>query len=129
MDALLKVSGEPKKLDEDTTPLYAGTISAGVAVEFVQFTAVYERLPSIESILNGTAPVPDELDLRWATISMVASRVSLDKRDEIEKLIAYIDNFEISLRVLFFRMVLPRLPLIRRDPLFAKAMASIQAFM
>jgi hypothetical protein len=42
---LIKVCDD-KKLDPALTPAFAGTISAGVAVEFVQFTAVYDQLPS-----------------------------------------------------------------------------------
>jgi hypothetical protein len=129
VDRLVKVSGNDKKIDEMLTPAFAGTISAGIAVEFVQFTAVYDQLPSMASILAGTATVPSGLDLRWATISMMAAGVNLDKRDDLSKLTHYANQFDLALKVLFYRMALVRFPQLRREPTFAATLISLQAHM
>ena len=126
---LLKVCGDTKKVDEALTPAFAGTISSGVAVEFVQFTAVFDQLPSMESILKGTAQVPSGLDLRWATISMMSSNMKDLEPEQLGKLADFANQFDISLRVLFFRMALVRMPNLRRDPVFASALLKLQEYL
>lgn len=126
---LLKVCGDTKKVDEALTPAFAGTISAGVAVEFVQFTAVYDLLPSMEDILSGKAAVPQGLDLRWATISMMASNLDPSKKDDLNKLTVYANQFDVALRVLFYRMALVRFPQLRREPSFSLALLSLQDYL
>lgn len=126
---LLKVCGDTKKVDEALTPVFAGTISAGVAVEFVQFTAVYDMLPSMEDILSGKAAVPAGLDLRWATISMMASNLDPSKKDDLSKLTVYANQFDVALRVLFYRMALVRFPQLRREPSFSLALLSLQDYL
>jgi hypothetical protein len=126
---LLKVCGNDKKLDPELTPMFAGTISAGVAVEFVQFTAVYDQLPSMKDILAGNALVPTGLDLRWATISMMASNLEPSKKEDIGRLVNYANQFDVSLRVLFYRMALGRFPNLRREPVFSTALLTLQEYM
>ena len=128
-DRLLKVCGDDKKIDPALTPAFAGTISAGVAVEFVQFTAVYDQLPSLADILAGNALVPAGLDLRWATISMMASSLEPSKKEDIGRLANFANQFDVSLRVLFYRMALGRFPNLRREPVFSAALITIQEYM
>jgi hypothetical protein len=129
IDRLLKVCGDTKKIDPSLTPLFAGAISAGVAVEFVQFTAVYDQLPSMKDILAGNAIVPNGLDLRWATISMMASNLEPNKKEDVSRLANYANQFDVSLRVLFYRMVLNRHPNLRREPVFSAALLTLQEYM
>lgn len=128
-DKLLKVCGDDKKIDPALTPAFAGTISAGVAVEFVQFTAVYDQLPSMVDILAGNALVPAGLDLRWATISMMASHLEPSKKEDLSRLANFANQFDVSLRVLFYRMSLGRFPNLRREPVFSAALLTLQEYM
>lgn len=125
----LAVCGDDKKLDSALTPAFAGTISAGIAVEFVQFTAVYDQLPSMKDILAGNALVPTGLDLRWATISMMASHLEPSKKEDIGRLANFANQFDVSLRVLFYRMALGRFPNLRREPVFSAALLTLQEYM
>ena len=129
INRLLEVCGDTKKIDPALTPAFAGTISAGVAVEFVQFTAVYDQLPSMVDILAGNALVPTGLDLRWATISMMASHIEPSKKEDIGRLANFANQFDVSLRVLFYRMALGRFPNLRREPVFSAALITIQEYM
>ena len=129
INRLLEVCGDDKKIDSALTPAFAGTISAGVAVEFVQFTAVYDQLPSMTDILAGNALVPTGLDLRWATISMMASHIEPSKKEDIGRLANFANQFDVSLRVLFYRMALGRFPNLRREPVFSAALLTIQEYM
>ena len=73
-DAILKVE---KESSPDLLPLLAGTISEGVAREFLGFCKVYDKIPKIEAIEANptTVVVPQEPSIIWALTGSIADNI------------------------------------------------------
>lgn len=54
--------------------------------------------------------------------------VALTKED-IGRLANFANQFDVSLRVLFYRMALGRFPNLRREPVFSAALLTLQEYM
>ena len=69
MNRLLAVTD----VTDDRVALYGGTISPGIAAEFVQFTKIYGSLINIREVITNpaTAPLPEGAPMKWATVSML----------------------------------------------------------
>jgi hypothetical protein len=117
-----------KPITDDKIPLYAGTITSGVAVDFVQFTKVYESLPNIKQILKdptGT-PVPVDSATRWAAVSHAMEKVDDDTFGLISQ---YIERFPMEFRLLFFRFLLKQKPEVRQHPEFRRSMSEMSKYL
>lgn len=110
------------------TPLIAGTIGSGFAAEFVQFCAIYTHLPSIDSILANPhdVPVPTELNVRWAAMSMLLEHIEEDK---FQKLTEYLNRFPVEMRVLYFRNALMKKPEVRGYKGFASSAIEVMQYL
>ncbi len=108
--------------------LYAGAITSGVAADFVQFTKVYATMPKIEDILATpkTYPVPSDLPTRWAIISSMLEHVNADN---LGKLADYVERFDTTFRILFFRSVNIRQPELRQEKAFTHALVALQRYL
>lgn len=117
-----------KEVGDDKAPLLAGTITSGTAVEFVQFTKVYNNMVSLKEILNDPANcvVPHDNSLKWATISHMMEKVT---EDNFGALCTYANRFTMDFRILFFRSVLVRHPQLRQHPGFINAMAELARYL
>lgn len=96
----------------DKAPKYAGTITSGVAAEFITFCEVGAKMPKIKQILAdplGTE-VPLIPEIAWCTITHCVENVT-DKN--LEDLTMYINRFAATFRVLFFRSMFVRHPTLR----------------
>lgn len=94
---------------DDMLPLLAGTLSEGVAREFITFTKIYESLPKMESIIKdptGTA-VPDEPSVLFAITGSLANHVTEKNCSTIMK---YADRLPKEFQVLFLREAIKRNP-------------------
>ena len=112
-------------ITDECAPLLAGTITSGVAVEFVQFCQVYKNLVTVNQILKDpdNCPIPKETAVKWAVVSSILENVTTANFDKIAK---YMERFEdISFKILFYRSLYIRNPEIQNLPAFGKAMASI----
>lgn len=95
-----------KQVKTENTPLYGGTITHGVAVDFVQFCQVYASMIKIEDVArdwNGV-PAPKDTATRWAVVSHLADKVTDDTADAVFKFIEKAGNFDVSFKILFYRM-------------------------
>lgn len=121
-----QVRGKPI-VDEDTAK-YAGSITSGVAVEFVQFAQIYKTLITIREILADPlrADVPRDSERKWAITSHL-----MDKTDDknFGDISVYINRFDLAFRVLFFRGLLVKQPALRLHPMFANAMAEVSRYL
>lgn len=117
-----------QEVTDEKTPLYAGTITSGVAVEFVQFTKVYQNLVTIGQILSNpqTCPVPHDNSLKWATISHMMEKVT---EQNFGDLCTYANRFDLSFRILFYRSVLVRNSGLRQHPDFIHAMSELSRYL
>lgn len=126
MDKLVKVKGN---ITAEDTPLYGGTITSGVAVDFVQFTKVFGSLPDVNRIIADpeNAPIPTgDTSAMWATISTIMEKID---KDNFEKLSIYANRFSMDFKVLFYRSVMVRQPELRQHSSFAKAMGALARYL
>lgn len=126
MDKLVKVKGT---ISSEDTPLYGGTITSGVAVDFVQFTKVFGSLPDVNRIIADpdNAPIPSgDTSAMWATISTIMEKID---KDNFKQLATYANRFSMDFKVLFFRSVMVRQPELRQHPSFAKAMGELARYL
>lgn len=121
------ISGK-KKLDDDMVGLYAGTMTSGIALDFFQFAKVAETMIKIEDVLHDPKGlnIPTDKATQWNVISHLAQRVD---GDTFEKVSEFADRFEISMRVLFYRMALLRQPKLREHPAFRKAASTVVRYL
>jgi len=109
---------------EEEAPLYAGTITSGVAVDFIQFTKVYENLPKFETIIKdpeGTT-LPGDPPTRYATVTHLIEFVSDGDFDQVA---TYVNRLPLEFRVLFFRGLLVQKPELKKHQAFRKAMVEL----
>jgi hypothetical protein len=116
-----------KEVTDAKTSLYAGTITSGVAVDFVTFTKVYLNMPNIKQILSDPAGmfVPADPPTKWAVISHLMDKVDAANFADIS---IYVNRFTAEFRVLFFRSIIARQPKLRTHPEFAKAMSELSRY-
>jgi MoxR-like ATPase len=114
-------------LQEDAA-LYAGTITSGVAVNFITFTEVFERLPKIEQIVKDpeNTPLPDESNIRYATIIHLMEHADNDNLDPIA---TYVGRLTSEFRVLLFRGLMVRKPELKKHPAFRRALVELSRYL
>jgi hypothetical protein len=121
------VRNEAVVSDEDA-PMYAGCITSGVATEFIQFTKVFASLVTMAQILKdplGT-PVPSDVSTKWATISTIMEKVDEKNFGPVTE---YINRFDMSFKVLFYRSVMVNHPDLRSHAAFAGAMRNLAQYL
>lgn len=125
MNRLLK--NEPVIKDEDA-PMYAGTITSGVATEFITYSKIFTSLVSVDEILKdpANARLPADTAARWATIAIMMERI--DEKN-FDALATYANRFDLSFRVLFYRASMVRDPELRQHPKFAASMGEIARYL
>lgn len=120
------VSG--KSMPDDKAPLYAGTITSGVAVELIQFTKVFNSMVKVEDILRDpeNTLLPGDNATRWAVISSMMEKIS---EKTFGNLAIYANRFPLDFRILFFRSTMVRNAELRKHPAFAKAMSELTHYL
>lgn len=113
-----------KDVTEDRAPMYAGTITSGVAAEFIQFCKIYDKKITVDRICKDplTAPLPDSPSLSWATITHM---LELATAKNFTELATYADRFTADFRILFYRSVRIRLPELFNHPAFIKGQIAL----
>lgn len=121
------VQNKPVIKDEHAA-LFAGTITSGIAAEFVTYNQIYRDLVDIKTILAAPvhAPLPETAQAQWACITNLMSNIT---KDNFEHLSIYANRFTITFRVLFFRSILIRQPALRNHPAFASVMSEVARYM
>lgn len=117
-----------RSLSDDSALLLAGTITAGVAVDFVQFTKAYQNLISIREILRDPAncPLPQETAVKWATVTHMMEHVDADNFGALAE---YANRFTTDFRILFFRSVMIQQEELRHHPAYAKAKTELAKYL
>ena len=108
-------------------PLLAGTISSDVAVEFIQFTKIFDQLPSIQQILADPlqAPFPNTVDAKWATLTVLLDKID---DDTIGAIITYSERFGMDLRVYFIRSFIHRYPALKSHKAVTKTLVALSRY-
>lgn len=105
-----------------------GTIGTAASVPFYAFLKEEEHLPSFHSIETdpkGTM-VPIEQGTQFATISMVVEKFTDKNFADVAK---YLSRFPKEMQIVFFRSVVRKNPLMRRNKDFIKAAQQITEFL
>lgn len=108
--------------------LFAGTITSGVAFEFITFCQLYTSLPSLADIMSD--PMGTILSTDAATRFAITSSL-MEKVDDknFEKISMYVNRMSSEFRVMFFRGMLQRKPHLRSHPLFHQAMLDLSKYL
>ena len=115
-------------IDEEDTGLYCGTITPGVAAEFVQYCKVFENIPKVADILADPHHhyIPRELDMIWAVSSALLTNLSAQN---IDKTAVYVDRLDTSMRIMFYRSVMVQHPDLRHNPAYTKALRDLNKYL
>ena len=113
---------------ESDAALYAGTITSGVAVDFITFTKVYATLLSIKDIIADpeNVPLPNDAATRWATITHLIENVTDKNFDPIT---LFINRLPAEFKVLFYRSLMVHKPELKKHPAFRKAMVELSRYL
>lgn len=113
---------------DSKTALYAGTITSGVAAEFVQYTKIFKTMVSIKDILADPlyVEVPQDSPTQWAVISHMMEKV--DPKN-FESLSLYANKFPMSFRIVFYRSILLRHPELKRHTAFVKVQSQLSKYL
>lgn len=117
-----------KEVTDESAVLLAGTITSGTAVEFVQFTKVFNSLINIRDIIADpeNCRLATDVSAKWATIAHMMEKVDANNFDALSQ---YANRFTVDFRILFFRSVLVRNPNLRSHQAFIRAMAELSRYL
>lgn len=102
-------------LDKDALPLLAGTLSEGIAREFLAYCKVQDKLPKLSQIMAApeTLEVPQDLSTVWALSGFLASQMN---EANCAVLLKYIQRFAIENQVFCLRDTTRRNPALKKHP-------------
>lgn len=108
--------------------LYAGTITSGVAIEFINFTKVFATMPKYSDIIKNptTHMLPPDNASKWATIVHILEHL---KEEHFSDILKYINRLSAEFRTLFFRILIIRKPELRTHPDFGKAALELAKYL
>lgn len=113
---------------EEYAGLFAGTITAGVAAGFVQFSAVFKDIPQFSEIVRDPkgARYPSDRATQWAVISTLPPKIT---DDNFEKVTEYVGRFSSEFRVLFYRFIMITKPTLREHPAYQRAAVELSRYL
>lgn len=115
-------------IHKDETSTYAGTITSGVAVEFVAFTEVFKTLVSYKDVIADpmNCKLADTANQAWANIAHLLEMVDETNYDKLSQ---YANRMSLDFRILFFRGSMAAHPHLQAHPAFAKAMVDLHKYL
>lgn len=115
--------------DQDTLPLLAGTLSDGVAREFLLFCDIYTSLPTMADLLAAPMQVqiPNEPSVLFALTGSIAHHASVTN---IAVLLQYVSRLPVEFQIVCLRQMLQRTPALKATAALQKwlATASVNLF-
>lgn len=119
-----------KDVTDRKTQLYAGTITSGKAVEFVQFCQIWKDkdMVTFADVMRDPhgAPVPQQSQRKWIITSELMTKT---KEKDYTTIAAYVDRLDLSFKALFYRGLLVNEPKLRAHPQFAQAMLKVSQYL
>lgn len=108
-----------QELGRNDLPLLAGTVSEGIAREFVGYTKVYKDLPTVTQIVNApdTIEVPTEPSTLYALSGALACYF---EEDNAESLVTFISRMPPEFSIITLKDVNKRNPDVARIPCVSK---------
>lgn len=117
-----------RQISLDDLGLLAGTISAGVAQEFITFVQVYNEMPKLADILANPniVQIPHEPSMKFALATMLAEHFNSSTSEALSKFLLRLPP---ESRALCMRIVRFRNPNMMRDPHVQQLMQSLLALL
>jgi len=117
-----------KEVTQAKAALYSGTITSGVATEFITFTKIYENLPHIEDIILAPEgiSIPHDRALQYAVITHIMGKINAQN---FEALTRYVNRFSSEFKVLFFRNVMIHHIDLKGHPAFRAALGELSRWL
>lgn len=90
-------------------PALAGTLSEGVAREFIAFTKIYQSLPTLDKIRKAptTIEIPDEPSILYAITGLIGHRVT---EENIKDLMMFVERMPLEYQVVCLQDISRRHP-------------------
>ncbi|WP_244832369.1 hypothetical protein [Caballeronia sp. TF1N1] len=114
----------------DKAPLLTGTLTSGIATEFITFANVWKDLITIDQVVKDpkNLKIPESASAKWATIAHLMENINVVNFDDV---CTYVNRqeFGISMRILFFRSTMVRHPNLRQHPSFVSAMSALAKYL
>ncbi|QYW02239.1 ATPase [Stenotrophomonas phage Philippe] len=115
-------------VSDKITPLLAGTITEGVAVEFVQFCQVIDKMVKVTEVLAGpdSCRLPEGPSATWATVAALMENTTMENFDKVAK---YAERLDMDFRLLYFRGAIFRNKLLASTPTFAQVRVRLAKYL
>jgi hypothetical protein len=123
------VRNKPENYDlQKSLPLLGGTITSGVAADFVTFSRVFGEMVQWTDVVKDPdgAEVPGNPMTRWAVITHLIEHTT---EDNLSKMARYVNRYPNDFRMLYFRYLLTHQPKMRRHSVFADMMVEISKYL
>lgn len=118
-----------QEIDDDITPLLAGTITAEIAASFVSYVKLFSNLITIDQILkdpNNCKVLANDTGLMWAVVS---SMIEAADNKNFAALSTYANRLDMSMRILYYRGCVTRTPILAEHPAFMTGMVALNQYM
>lgn len=114
-------------VSSDDAELYAGTITSGVAAEFIQFCKIYENIPSIEDIIKSptSIDIPYDPATKFAIITSLQNKVT---NDNLKKIDQYVIRYPDEFKILYYRSLIVQRPEVRTFSNFPDVMVNLSRY-
>jgi hypothetical protein len=108
--------------------LYAGTIGQGEAVSFVQYCKVTQDIITIVDIIKDPTgcKVPQSAEMKWGQITHLIDQVDDQNFADV---CTYINRYDLSFKVLFYRTMTKKNPQLKMHPAFIKAAIELARYL
>lgn len=110
-----RVMGVTEDGDKARLPMLAGTLSEGVAREFMTFSALFKDLPKMSAVEDSpeTVKIPDEPSILFLLTGAIAAHA---KKDNITNLMKFIKRLPVEFQVVCLRQTIKRNPEVGASP-------------
>lgn len=101
------ISPYPGQIPNDKRPLLAGTISEGMAAEFMGFCKIYKTLPTVADILKNPEGIkmPEEPSQMYALSGSIANHC---EAGQIEPLMKFVNRMNLEFQVITLQELMKR---------------------
>lgn len=117
-----------KPVTKEKIPLYAGTITSGVAVKFQVFTEIYAQLPNVNEIIKNPTGhiIPSDKQTLFAVTTHLMEHTTVDNFKPIS---LYVDRFNAEFKILFYRGLMVKKPELKKEDAYRDAMLTLARYL
>ena len=108
--------------------LIAGCLGISVGSKFYTYTKIFKDIYTFEEICakGASLHIPRELNKQWALISICMANTT---KDNIDKVLPFVDKFDTSFRIWFYRAVFANIPELKTNTKFLSKIVDISKYL